>query len=1130
MKNQLSSTNTNELSNKIEGIFIKSKIDEYFRKDPLSRNLFTILFNDNPNAAILELRKLLNLNDFNKFSDNLLEKIYFGIRDQIEFEERRLKKKQSAAKNIKRGLVGLAGAALLLHGVTSNDPGRNSATQTPEPEADTTSINTEENPTSTDQPIITFSPTTTPSPTFPATNTEVPTETPTNTSTPEPTNTLTNTYEPRATNTSTAEPTETTTEEPTETATKTLTQTFTPTEEPTETQTSTSSPTHIPTETKTPTSTPTQIPTNTIEPSPTNTATPSATETPTSTPSATNTATSTYTATVTNEPSPTNTLEPLKTSTNLSTLTPQSTDNVNLNSDPQLRNCQVYRGQFNVVTNSTLEENHINIVGRGEAYLLHEEKEGNLQKFRSSQYGDIYVLPGLDFGVGGVNFDPLYNSIGDIVGLAGDWTLSWDNGPRYDEPQGPWKDVVLFDQDNLGVGILDDGTVYQKVKFMFTDNPDGVDHRELIAAKIEHKWVILSMRAFDRNGNFVNEYKYNRDQTENLLRQIDLESAPNIQIEQPEPVNNNTYTFVFDYDIDQDGVRDSENWINQEIYVENRNIRRAIVESIRQVVHELFPGFNTINLEAYTSTLYALGKSQGDTITLTDIKKLVIQKAKNELNSHFESIEAETENLFQSGNYILIAPVQEVAMANLLTIKNGGSREKLSPEEAHQYLESFEIRELPNRNIHYGIDLNFNLGSFIFNHFNYEDLLKRETESLDEYMTRMGILSEVARKSLSSLPKAITLFGENGDGNEVMSGLDEMRKVTIVLKQINPDIVIGIDYESPNVDRIKGDPNPINLYQKGIELTEIINTHGVNSNEYSDFLERIKSEARIQAEIISYNPNRGGVDVIYGPVVDLNDPHSQGRNSGKNTHKRHISENPDITVAIATAYIQGMNEGGIRTVVKHAPIGVPDGVDAHTSNVIKANLTYEEYRVWEELAENFQNSNDVMITHVIINSTDQDERIPGEIRQSTQYEIPASVNPYITDFFGESFETVYSDGVSMTSFRGWLNGNKPFAGVMNEQELKASILIHAIAGSVMLTDTSASDTGQIDLGRFLTETSIRIRDSIPENHGQKDKRSEIILHVQNLFESGKLFDADGKLDLSNFNREDLSQIKYMIEG
>ena len=103
-----------------------------------------------------------------------------------------------------------------------------------------------------------------------------PTQTPTNTSTPTetPTQTLTNTSTPTETLTQTPTNTSTPTETPTQTPTNT--QTETPTNTPTNTLTPTETPTQTPNET------PTQTPTNTQTQTPTNTQTPTTTVTPTS--------------------------------------------------------------------------------------------------------------------------------------------------------------------------------------------------------------------------------------------------------------------------------------------------------------------------------------------------------------------------------------------------------------------------------------------------------------------------------------------------------------------------------------------------------------------------------------------------------------------------------------------------------------------------------------------------------------------------------------------------------------------------------------------------------------------------------------------------------------------------------
>lgn len=801
-------------------------------------------------------------------------------------------------------------------------------------------------------------------------------------------------------------------------------------------------------------------------------------------------------------------------------------------------NSQIYKSYFNVDKFSADLSNTINIPGRGDAYKLLIERNHVLEPMIAEGYSDLYILPGLDFGIGGINFDPIFDSNKNIVGLAGDWTLSWDNGPRQDDPEGPWRDIVLFNSQNIGIKMLPSGIEYQKVKFNFSENPLSVDHREMIAAKIDGVWRILSMRAIDSNNNLISQHRYaNQD----ILLEIEAidDSVENLDLTElaentAESINDisDTFVFTFDYDLDSDGIIDSEAWISHEQYDVYKNQRRIVIDSTREIFNELYPQFGTINFEKYSQALTILNKNPEEKIGIADLKQLVVLRSNEKLmtsSTPNDYIKILIDDIFQRN--VIVSPQSLLGLANIARNSNDSNSSELrrfrDPAEAYNYLERFKInQQSAQSNPTFGIDLNYDLGSFIFKISDYSQLNKLENETDEEYLTRMGVTNDLIKRTLLSKPPLITLFANNADGQGSISGLEELRKVSIVLKQISPGIMIITDFESPSVDRIKGDPNPMDLHQKGLQLEEIIQSYGKDSTEYNDFLERVYNEAKALGEVIAYKDGIGGLDAIYSPVVDSTDPQTRGSNG--TVYSRNISSNPDITFAIAASFIRGMNDAGVKTVVKHAPIGVPSNIDAHSSQIIEMDFNYEQFGIWEMLAESNSLRGGVMITHTLIRPIDNltTPNLNQNLVVGSQYRIPASINPYFVDYFKLSSDMVFSDGVSMGSFRSWLNGGSQFSGVLSGNELKTALLLHAVAGSTMLTDPNTGDDRQPEFGNFLNAVTQQLKaqgitTELFSGKGSSEYRSEMILQIVELYQKGELFNSDGTIALEKLINSDL---------
>lgn len=817
-------------------------------------------------------------------------------------------------------------------------------------------------------------------------------------------------------------------------------------------------------------------------------------------------------------------------------------------------NSFIFKGKFHD-KKARDEGDFINIAGRGPAYAIeYIEHADSSVTLSSSSNSKLYILAGVDFGVGGINYDPIYDSHGEIIGLAGDWTLSWDTGPREDDPTGPWRDITLFNPTDIVSGYLPDGHEYKIIKFNFSENPLGINFRELVILKDEGIWKFISMRAFGPTNNFVNEYVYNNEFNLNnlILSQSSQQATPTSVLtntESSDTINftytlNDTFVHILDFDFDKDGLVDISSWVEEATDTREKIRRQTIVDSAKEVIDDLYPEFGFINQENYAQALIRLGKNPGEKINRTDIKNLILQKVAIKLDLNPEDLTStsipETVEEFMLKN-LITAPANLIGKANVLYKVNNpdtpANRQfnSTNVSEAYEYLRSgFRLSE-SSESVSLGIDLNEDLGGFIYWPSvgeNYSKLMKLTNadgsiESDEAYLSRIRVTNPFILEALLSKPSAITLFSNNANGVEGgISGLEELRRVSIVLKEINPNILIGIDFETPNlVDRIAGDPDPIYLNQKGSELKEIIRIHGENSPAYNTFLTNLQSEARESGEIIAFREGRGGVDMIYAPVVDLTNPPGGSESSG---YYRNISDDPNITYAIALTFAQGMNEAGVKVIFKHAPLGT-NGTELHAPGISYIDFTRESFQIWTSLnSAGLLQTNGVMITHAIVNPINpSDLSIPDQIVKGSNYNIPASVNPFMVDYFRANANVVLSDGVSMGSFRSWLKGSDSMGDVMKNSELKLAYLIHSIAGSTMLTDTTAGDQSQLELSTFLAATTQQFKAAglninILNADASPEERSDLILVLVKLYQENKLFDRDGRLNIQNVIDESLN--------
>lgn len=158
---------------------------------------------------------------------------------------------------------------------------------------------------------------------------------------------------------------------------------------------------------------------------------------------------------------------------------------------------------------------------------------------------------------------------------------------------------------------------------------------------------------------------------------------------------------------------------------------------------------------------------------------------------------------------------------------------------------------------------------------------------------------------------ALILFSRNFTNPEQLKHLIETVRI------IRPDIFIAVDHEGGIVQRFQrhgfrslpaarvyGDVFDLNA-EAGIKLAE----------QYGEIMAR---------DLLDY-----GIDLSLAPVLDI---HSISHVIGKLDRAFH--RDPEVVVALATAFIQGMNKAGMLAVGKHFPGHGSVSSDSHISKPV----------------------------------------------------------------------------------------------------------------------------------------------------------------------------------------------------
>lgn len=140
----------------------------------------------------------------------------------------------------------------------------------------------------------------------------------------------------------------------------------------------------------------------------------------------------------------------------------------------------------------------------------------------------------------------------------------------------------------------------------------------------------------------------------------------------------------------------------------------------------------------------------------------------------------------------------------------------------------------------------------------------------------------------------VILFARN------ISSRDQVQELCREIRKINPKLLIAVDQEGGRVQRLKKGYTILPTMQK---LSAFL-----NSNSDKNFTFATDLGWLMASEVIA-----SGLDISFAPVLDLDDSRSSVIGD------RSIGDNPDQVIAIASAYIEGMNQAGMQATGKHFP-------------------------------------------------------------------------------------------------------------------------------------------------------------------------------------------------------------------
>lgn len=191
----------------------------------------------------------------------------------------------------------------------------------------------------------------------------------------------------------------------------------------------------------------------------------------------------------------------------------------------------------------------------------------------------------------------------------------------------------------------------------------------------------------------------------------------------------------------------------------------------------------------------------------------------------------------------------------------------------------------------------------------------------------------------------IILFARNVDTPA------QVRALTDAIRCINPDILIAVDQEGGRVAR----------FRQGFTPLPAMGKLGKVYDDNPDFAQKLAYDAGylMACEVLAV-----GVDFSFAPVLDID-------GCSLVIGDRAFHQNPDVINILATHFIDGMKNAGMKSTGKHFPGHGSIAPDSHVADVIDER-SFDE--IWANdgvtFVKNLSKLDAIMPAHVIFKQVD----------------------------------------------------------------------------------------------------------------------------------------------------------------